>query len=68
MWFIYANPLSLFLLQDEQLMYSSSLEKLKFIVALVNCRSKVHGLGGGRSTLLEEVAVQWEITCAIKCD
>lgn len=55
------------LLEEEQIMYPSSLENEKFVVALVNCRRQGYGLSG---CLTEEHGdeVMWEITRALKCE
>lgn len=45
--------------QEEQLMYPSSLENERFIVAVVNC-----GTQGGKTG--EQERIEWEITRAIK--
>jgi hypothetical protein len=50
------------LFQDEQLMYPSSLENEKFMVALVNCKPK----GCVSYDLLPDDSVLWEITRAYK--
>ncbi|KAI6692934.1 hypothetical protein NL676_020644 [Syzygium grande] len=52
--------------EDEQLIYPSSLENEKFIVAVVNCGR--HGYGLSTSLSLESDTVQWEITGALRCD
>ncbi|PPS16781.1 hypothetical protein GOBAR_AA03786 [Gossypium barbadense] len=52
---------------DEQVMYPSSLENERFIVALVNCkRLAVHGSRDSQTP--EADAVSWEITRALKCE
>ncbi|KAH7538179.1 hypothetical protein FEM48_Zijuj03G0171500 [Ziziphus jujuba var. spinosa] len=45
---------------------SSSLENEWFMVALVNCKRQVPGVNNG--FLLEDDAISWEITCALKCE
>ncbi|TYH04134.1 hypothetical protein ES288_A09G275000v1 [Gossypium darwinii] len=53
--------------EDEQVMYPSSLENERFIVALVNCkRLAVHGSRDSQTP--EADAVSWEITRALKCE
>ncbi|KAK9287661.1 hypothetical protein L1049_016098 [Liquidambar formosana] len=52
--------------EEEQVMYPSSLENEKFMVAIVNCRK--HGYGVGDSLDLEDDTVMWEITRALKCE
>ncbi|KAB2014845.1 hypothetical protein ES319_D09G255600v1 [Gossypium barbadense] len=53
--------------EDEQVMYPSSLENERFIVALVNCkRQAVHGSRDSQTP--EADAVSWEITRALKCE
>lgn len=50
------------LFQEEQLMYPSSLENEKFMVALVNCKQE----GCVTYDLLPDNSVSWEITRAYK--
>ncbi|KAF7852035.1 hypothetical protein BT93_L1127 [Corymbia citriodora subsp. variegata] len=52
--------------EDEQLIYPSSLENEKFVVAVVNCRRHAYGLSASLS--LESDAAQWEITGALRYD
>ncbi|XP_030539964.1 uncharacterized protein LOC115747807 isoform X2 [Rhodamnia argentea] len=52
--------------EDEQLIYPSSLENEKFIVAVVSFRR--HGYGLSASLSLESDTVQWEITGALRYD
>ncbi|KAK8507161.1 hypothetical protein V6N12_008508 [Hibiscus sabdariffa] len=53
--------------EDEQVMYPSSLENERFIVALVNCkRQAAHGSCDSQTP--EADAVSWEITRALKYD
>ncbi|KAK7291714.1 hypothetical protein RIF29_07082 [Crotalaria pallida] len=50
--------------EDEQIMYPSSLENEKFMVALVNCKQGSHGT----HDLLPNDSTSWEITRAYKCE
>lgn len=50
----------LFLFQEEQIIYPSSLENEKFVVALVNCGTE------GRLVEYEHETIEWEITRAVK--
>ncbi|KAI3717667.1 hypothetical protein L1987_69427 [Smallanthus sonchifolius] len=52
--------------EEEQLMYPSSLENERFIIALVN--SKQEGFGSVNGPLLEDDISSWEITQALKSD
>ncbi|XVE82263.1 hypothetical protein DITRI_Ditri15bG0134300 [Diplodiscus trichospermus] len=52
--------------EDEQVMYPSSLENERFLVALVNCKRQ--GYGSCDSLTPEADAVSWEITRALKCE
>ncbi|XP_048326191.1 uncharacterized protein LOC107403862 [Ziziphus jujuba] len=52
--------------EEEQVMYPSSLENERFMVALVNCKRQISGVNDG--FLLEGDAISWEITCALKCE
>jgi hypothetical protein len=47
-------------------MYPSSLENERFMVAVVNCKRQSDGIGAG--PVLENEAVSWEITRALKCE
>lgn len=47
-------------------MYPSSLEKERFMVAVVNCKRQGYGVGNG--LILDNEAVSWEITQALKCE
>lgn len=55
-----------FSLQEEQVMYPSSLENERFMVAIVNCKRQ--GSGPGDALMLETEGTSWEITRALKCD
>ncbi|XP_012573329.1 uncharacterized protein [Cicer arietinum] len=50
--------------EEEQLMYPSSLENEKFMVALVNCKRE----GCVAYDLLPDDSISWEITRAYKCE
>ncbi|XP_062164906.1 uncharacterized protein LOC133871480 isoform X1 [Alnus glutinosa] len=52
--------------EEEQAMYPSSLENERFMVAVVNCKRQSDGIGDG--LILENDAVSWEITRALKCE
>lgn len=52
------------ILQEEQIMYPSSLEHEKFIVAIVNSRRQECGAFMER----DHDMVDWEVTRAIKCE
>ncbi|XVF28211.1 hypothetical protein REPUB_Repub15cG0009800 [Reevesia pubescens] len=52
--------------EDEQVMYPSSLENERFMVALVNCKRQ--GYGSCDNLTPEADAVSWEITRALKCE
>ncbi|KAH7516652.1 hypothetical protein FEM48_Zijuj10G0157800 [Ziziphus jujuba var. spinosa] len=52
--------------EEEQVMYPSSLENERFMVALVSCKRKVSGVDDG--FLLEDDAISREITRALKCE
>ncbi|XP_010024788.2 uncharacterized protein LOC104415231 isoform X1 [Eucalyptus grandis] len=52
--------------EDEQLIYPTSLENEKFVVAVVNCRR--HGYGLSTSLSLESDTAQWEIIGALRHD
>lgn len=52
--------------EEEQVMYPSSLENERFMVAIVNCKRQ--GSGPGDALLLETEGTSWEITRALKCD
>ncbi|KAH6831854.1 Nucleic acid-binding proteins superfamily [Perilla frutescens var. hirtella] len=51
--------------EEEQIMYPSSLEQEKFVVAIVNCRRK-ESCGG--FMVQDQSTVDWEVTRAIKCE
>lgn len=51
--------------QEEQVMYPSSLENEKFMVALVNCKREGFGLMDG---LPLDDSISYEITRAYKCE
>ncbi|KAF7837720.1 nucleic acid-binding-like protein [Senna tora] len=51
--------------EEEQVMYPSSLENERFMVALVNCKREGYGLMNGLSP---DDAISWEITRAYKCE
>ncbi|KAJ1383270.1 Nucleic acid-binding, OB-fold [Sesbania bispinosa] len=50
--------------EEEQLMYPSSLENERFVVALVNCKRD----GCVTDDLLPDDSISWEITRAYKCE
>lgn len=50
----------LFLCKEEQIIYPSSLENEKFVVALVNCGTE------GRLVEHKHEMIEWEITRAVK--
>ncbi|XP_050239803.1 uncharacterized protein LOC126688911 [Quercus robur] len=50
--------------EEEQVMYPSSLENERFMVALVNCKKQGYGVSGG--LIQENDDVSWEITRALK--
>ncbi|KAB1213496.1 hypothetical protein CJ030_MR5G003434 [Morella rubra] len=52
--------------EEEQVMYPSSLEKERFMVAVVNCKRQGYGVGNG--LILDNEAVSWEISRALKCE
>ncbi|KAK6930277.1 Cell division control protein 24, OB domain 2 [Dillenia turbinata] len=54
------------LTEEEQIMYFSSLENERFIVAIVNCQRQVLGPRDGQTQEYDDVA--WEITRAQKCE
>ncbi|KAF3433419.1 hypothetical protein FNV43_RR24521 [Rhamnella rubrinervis] len=52
--------------EEEQVMYPSSLQNERFVVALVNCKRP--GYRGSDCLLHENDAISWEITYALKCE
>ncbi|XWS08494.1 hypothetical protein CRYUN_Cryun40dG0007200 [Craigia yunnanensis] len=54
--------------EDEQVMYPSSLENERFMVALVNCKQQGYGSCGSLTPEAADAAVSWEITRALKCE
>ncbi|KAJ9699787.1 hypothetical protein PVL29_005586 [Vitis rotundifolia] len=52
--------------EEEQVMYPSSLESERFMVAILNCKRQ--GNGAGADPTLENEGVSWEITRALKCE
>ncbi|CBI22888.3 unnamed protein product, partial [Vitis vinifera] len=52
--------------EEEQVMYPSSLESERFMVAILNCKRQ--GYGAGEDPTLENEGVSWEITRALKCE
>uniref|UniRef100_A0A2N9IKJ7 Cell division control protein 24 OB domain-containing protein n=1 Tax=Fagus sylvatica TaxID=28930 RepID=A0A2N9IKJ7_FAGSY len=53
--------------EEEQVMYPSSLENEKFMVAIVNCKNR-QSYGDNGGLIPENDDVSWEITRALKCE
>ncbi|KAG7995347.1 hypothetical protein I3843_01G104200 [Carya illinoinensis] len=53
--------------EEEQVMYPSSLENERFVVAVVNCKRQGYAIGDG-CRILENDAASWEITRAFRCE
>lgn len=54
------------ILQEEQVMYPSSLENENFVVAIVNCRRRSSTYGNNLNFANDPLS--WEITRALKCE